>query len=501
MNWPVYGFSHTRENRLNESKYFRIEGKIKNHYVDFPNQTTQQFFSEILNRAAQSYLNKSEEKYKAAMQAKEKYNEKLRERGIDFLTYVIVKRKPDEGNPLFGIQARIYEDKFKDFLEEFPQTSDLSLEEKYQYLMKSRFLTLAIESKSKRTSRKSIENWTEEVKKLAEENIEEITRKIDETNSKVENWEKELQKYWANRNLWKYFDTYPTTLLYVIEMKSILNNIKDTIRKGSVPPCYREMRKLLENLTWAIFDDFLFINSKYYKYLKENPTTDISFPRPFQEVNKRWYNWNRDNLEKSRSFNSRLDELRNKILVHCKKPRLRYDDNYEIGKDEIKVELKKRMSYPLYISLSGTEIEESEKVEDFVHPFKPETLKPLVRFSLKQVLRGLKNGRRTSKLDKEFLNEISELTVSNKNQFIVPTIPPNEYIINFLHNIWHTNFERKLSESYKQYSFFVHSYLHSWQVYPYSSVLEYKILKNEVKTFFSTVANLTESYLENCYRA
>ncbi len=473
MDWPIYGVSYTRESSPTESKYFNIEGEIKRHYADFPNHITQQFLSKILGQITQKFPENPDKQYEKAMELKEKYNNRLRERGIDFLTYVIVKRKSGKGRDLFGIQVRIYEEKFKKFLDEFSKSSNLTIEEKYQYLMNSRFSTLLIESKSERTSKESVKNLSEKVGEIAERDIGSIEQKIDRIASKVENWQKELQKYWADRKLWKFFGTYPTTLLYLMEMESILNNMKKIVGRGSAPPCYREMRKLLENLSWAIFDDFLFINSKYYKYQKENhPPANISLPRSFQDVNKKWYKWDQNNKNKSHHFDKRLKALRNKIFDHCKNPKLCYHDKYGVGKGEIKVELKREMSYPLYISLAGTEIDKSKEVEEFVYPFKPENLKPLVRFSLKNVLRSLKGGRRTGKLDKRFLNKISESTVNNNCEFICPPFPSNGHIIAFLHDVWHTNFERELNEFYKQYSFFVHSYLHSWQVYPYFSVLD-----------------------------
>ncbi|KXB01392.1 hypothetical protein AKJ41_01725 [candidate division MSBL1 archaeon SCGC-AAA259O05] len=280
MDWPSYGVSYTRKGGRNKNKYFRIEGEAKTHYVDFPNQLTQNFFSELLGRISQKHPNKPEKQYEKALEVKQEYNEKLQEHGYDFLTYVVVKGKTGE-KPTFGIQVRIYEDKFKNFLEEFSQTTDLNLSEKYRYLMLSRFSTLVIESKSERTSKSGIEDLQNEIKELVEEDLEVIDQKLDNIISKVKKWQVELQKYWSNRSLWKYFNTYPSTLLYLMEMESILENIKILIQRGAITPSYREMRKLLENLSWSIFDDFLFINSKYYRFQTENPKKNLPEPRSF----------------------------------------------------------------------------------------------------------------------------------------------------------------------------------------------------------------------------
>ncbi|KXB01390.1 hypothetical protein AKJ41_01715 [candidate division MSBL1 archaeon SCGC-AAA259O05] len=157
------------------------------------------------------------------------------------------------------------------------------------------------------------------------------------------------------------------------------------------------------------------------------------------------------------------------------------------------------MSYPLFIVLSGTETNDFEKVKKFVHPFKPIDLEPFVRYTLGNVLRGLKNERNLGKLDREFLEKVSESAVDDNSNYIVPPFPSNEYILDYLHDVWHDSLENKLTRFYKQYSYFVHSYIHSWQIYPFSSVLEFKILKMEIKDFFNTINDLVEVYLKECH--
>lgn len=44
----------------------------------------------------------------------------------------------------------------------------------------------------------------------------------------------------------------------MVSMIKVLNNLVDN---GAVPMCYREMRKILESLAWAVFDDILLFRS------------------------------------------------------------------------------------------------------------------------------------------------------------------------------------------------------------------------------------------------
>ena len=53
-----------------------------------------------------------------------------------------------------------------------------------------------------------------------------------------------------------------------------------------------------------------------------------------------------------------------------------------------------------------------------------------------------------------------------------------------------------LYEMYKNYSVFVHSYLFSWQTFPYSSVLEYKILLHEVDKFRNAIIQIFDTVPE-----
>ncbi|KXA92905.1 hypothetical protein AKJ64_01855 [candidate division MSBL1 archaeon SCGC-AAA259E17] len=66
------------------------------------------------------------------------------------------------------------------------------------------------------------------------------------------------------------------------------------------------------------------------------------------------------------------------------------------------------MSYPLFIALSGIRLQNKSEVPNSVYAFEFGELKPLIKRTIKNVLRGLK-GRRLGKLDREFLDEAFSL--------------------------------------------------------------------------------------------
>jgi len=52
------------------------------------------------------------------------------------------------------------------------------------------------------------------------------------------------------------------------------------------------------------------------------------------------------------------------------------------------------------------------------------------------------------------------------------------------------------SGKYDEYSFFIHTYAASWQVMPFSSVLEVKILKYEIKDLRINMGELLTKYIK-----
>ncbi len=491
MDWPSYGTVYTKGNR-----YFVIEGRARNIYVDFPNQFISIFYNEPAWRD-ESYSYNYERQYEKVIELKKRYNGYLRDDKVDFFKFLIVRRK-GYSHIRYGVQIRVDWEKFQGFLDNFSKSSGIPLDQKYQYLMNSRYPSLDVISKSITSSEAAIEKIQGEVKKRVQKEIDNIEKEINEVLSYLKKCRSKLRNNQVNRKLWKAFNVYPTTLLYLWEMKSILENIKYLIRRGTIPPCYREMRKLLENLTWSIFDDFLYINSEYYKQ-KNHLLEKIKLLRPFQNPNREWYNWYQQPPRTPRNFDKRKEELRDKILKYCKDSKLKYDKKYNLGKGEITVQIKRNMSYPLYIVLSGIELDETEKADESLPIFQLGNLEPLVFCALRNILQKLKGGRRVGKMDAEFLEETTSFIIGDKNKYIVSPFPSSKNVINYLEDIWPQNLQKKLAGFWNQYNFFVHSYPTSWQVYPFSSVLEFKIFENEARKFCNEIINLIEIYLENCH--
>ncbi|MFB6216696.1 MAG: hypothetical protein ABEJ72_06990 [Candidatus Aenigmatarchaeota archaeon] len=430
------------------------------------------------------------------MELKEEWNKALKEQNMDFFRFSIADKRGWRGEPYFGVQlSSLNRDAFQDFLDDLATSEEASLEDKYQYLMMSKSPKLEVESKSTRESQESIYRVQQAVKEEISSEQQSIEEELDHFLSNLSDWQDELQTYWQRR-LWQSFGTFPTTHLYLMEMETILKDIKSMVQRGSFPPCYREMRKLLENLSWAVFDDLLFINADYYRYFNGEPEPE-QVVRPFFNANQEWYDWNQG--VESKDFKKERNNLRDRILEQCQKSRLRYHEKYDVSKPEITELLKKEIGYPLYITLSGVELDDKEEVEDFARPYEAEDLKPLVKLNLEGILKELKQGNALGKLDQEFVSDTADHLLESEEQYIVPPFPSNKRVIKYLDKLWARELDNELYSFYSEYSFFIHSYRTSWQLFPYSSVLEFKIFESEIRDFRKTVTDLVEIYLENCY--
>lgn len=468
MNWPAYGTISSRDFNPTDNVYFKMENSTY-HYIDFPNRYIYAFMNEIA-RTANFYPHQPEGQYERALEIKKEYERVFYEEGIDFLTFSIEKQQ--ESDPLlFSIHIQIDEDKFKEFIESF-SASKTPLKEKYSYLWRCRLTSLEVASQSEESVSAVIEDLQRKVQEYIDEDLRDIEDKLTEFLANLGKWRETLQIFWEKRRI-GLSDIYPSTFIYLMEMEGVISHIRFLISSGSIPSCYREMRKLLEDLSWVIFDDFLFM------YYRSKPSKD-----PFYFYSEYWFQLE-NTRENRRNFENKVNELRDRIYDHCTKPDMRYADKYGIGKGQVKAELKKRMSLPLYIMLAGT------------YPLQVDKFKPLLYKTFELVLKGLKGGRSLGKSDKKFVEKMGDLVADTSSENAVPPFPSTKGVISFLEDIWHDRLENKLTNLYDKYSFFTHPYMSSWQLYAFSSVVEFKILNNEINNFIRSITDLVETYMEN----
>lgn len=110
---------------------------------------------------------------------------------------------------------------------------------------------------------------------------------------------------------------------------------------------------------------------------------------------------------------------------------------------------------------------------------------------------ALKSGPLT-KFDKKIVREFVQSLMDKMPDKIVAPYPSNGFVLSIISKMLGLNLN--LNSFYGRYSYFVHSYDKAWQLFPFSSVLEFKILGYELSSFFNTILETIGSYLNEISR-
>lgn len=495
-NWPAYG---QRGRRSKEQKVlFKIESK--NIYVDFPNRFISFFIDQLLGEIEEKFSGAPEKGYNEAKRLAEEYNRKFQEEyNGDWLKFIVARREFAVKHPYYGIQFRVKWEEFFGFLDEFAE-SERRLIEKYDYLNDSRGVALQLEIRGSANHGRI----QKEVEGKTSADVDNMTHSVGQLASTLEEFRNELFKISKRKTVQipPYYPNPPFTLYYISEMIGIFQGISSLVENGSVPACYREMRKVMENLCWTIFDDVLFYNSKYYEMSKKVEIKQLS--RPYLYANKYWYEW----AKNKGFFINHLGELDKKAkelvdLLHLHSGMR----GYKWSKKAIKHTIYGLMTYPIFLVVTGKEIKKKEyekskfnkrKYEEFLPVYFTSDITALAEENLRNIVKELK-GKRLSKSDKNFAKEaIDSISEDYKSIYIVPPFPTYNFVMNYVNKLFY-DLGINIPKIYSEYSHFVHSYSASWQIYPFSSVLEFKILKNQIDKFKMAIEKLLRSYIDHCF--
>ncbi|MBO3842211.1 MAG: hypothetical protein FGF48_07330 [Candidatus Brockarchaeota archaeon] len=452
--WPLIGVKPT------SNPYFKIEGKAHYMYVDIPNQLIS-YFLVNLYRLSEEYKTDLETLYRESKKLENEFNEFFKRKFGGWLS-ILIKREPFSKRP-FGIQIRIDWSSFQSFLEKFAEREDITLEEKYEYLFMCRSEIAWLPSgPEKEFMEKCVRHFSKSLIKEISSTLISFTRELLE----------KKKKYRERLLLKRKFA--PLTLAYLSEIISTIIVINDCVHRGIVSTCYREMRKILENISWVIIDDLLLLRGRKEVLEKIIP--------PLRIPNKEWYEW----AKNKRLIITGLNEFTKYFQVIIEKIMKKYG----IGRSEIESSLFNNMTYPLFLFLSGSREMPPPSLKDIV--YETEAIKPFVKENIKMIIASLLK-RSLSSSDEEFINELSDLLAVGKHISI--RYPSNKFIMQLVEKISSI----KIDELYKRYSYFVHSYDKAWQFYPFSSILEFKIFKHEMVQFIRLVTQLLDFYEKVVY--
>ncbi len=222
-----------------ENQYF----KLGNHkaYVDLPNDVIGNFLGE-LEKISEKNEGNFRNMYSAAIDLKNEYNSSFSPTMGSSLKLVVRKEKFSKKK--FGVQIKIDWITFFDFLNRFAQ-SDLALDEKYRYIYLCRHPLSTMKSLP-------IDDLRETVGNLVTADIEEISSMISKFSNSLDSKRNKIR-----RKALQHKDYYLMTLEYLPDINSSLRTIETCTKAGTLSPCYREMRKILENFSRVLFDDLM----------------------------------------------------------------------------------------------------------------------------------------------------------------------------------------------------------------------------------------------------
>lgn len=462
LNWAFFGNIIVRD-----SPYFKmLRGSSCTAYVDVPNWIVERLVGALI--AVSEECRSAEEFYTRACEVVEHYNNFLKKDAetyfkhrLDWLHFRIYK-PPFMSK--YGVKVNINWDSFMDFLESFSR-AEIPLPRKYDYISLCRHISLKL------ALRGTLERTQEAVKEISMNDRIEIRRKLDEIVSYLETVKSQLMRI-LQRKAWReVLREAPAVLLYLPEMVSMVKALSSLVENGVVPSCYREMRKILENLAWAVFDDILLLRSVKKK-------VEVS-PPPYRYISKEWYEsvWQQKELTVHN-----LGVLKKKIkeLINA----------LEEGRGWSKKELKtlertifENLSYPSFLLILGKDA--GTVKNEAVPVYDTSSLLAAAREDFKEVAKSL------GLAPDEFADKIMMTLERTTPPKVVPPYPSNDFVLAFVDKTFSTDLQKKYSE----YSFFVHSYPTSWHVFPFSSVLEFKILKHELTAFLQAVSEILGRYL------
>lgn len=480
--WPSYGISVLREPAIKVGS--------NDIYVDVPNSLTQSFLAEAsqipranlvkLQSEFQMMLGVSKEVglerarslhailrgsdyfkllTKNAKEHNDLFQERMRQLRIkdkDSGWFTLWVAEQIEGQKWFSIRCRLDWKKFLNFQDSLARNEEVTLADKYGYLASCRY---GIASHFAETP--EMPKIQGEVRTLVSNYLEATESSIGVLLDSLSSVKLRLTR--RSRQLRSHHPMGFATLAYLPEMMNTIRALSSLSAGGALPSCYREMRKILENLSWVVLDDLLYLR------MSSGSEDVLLFEPPYRNANTTWFDWCRKgghNLPYLDKLTDRLDDLL--VRAQLSAPERRASRKAILD----------NLTYPLLLTLTY-EPTQKEPASNHVPTFSSKDLDRFAKVDIARILEG--------QLGEDSITNIG-LGIATQGQTVVPRYPSNEFVRHLLDE---TSGNAK-SSLYDQYSFFVHSNFEAWGIFPFSSILEFKIFHQEFLKFKIVVEQTLE---------
>jgi len=278
------------------------------------------------------------------------------------------------------------------------------------------------------------------------------------------------------------------------EFKHFIDNIQSII---DYPPLiFREFRKMLEMLVLILFEATMFqrdiqnfyeiiefIDEEQKKHLKH--IINYLYDQVALDVMLSWDTKEYFDKIGQEAYIKSLSKIVDKEVII----ELREALNLSINK--LRKLLEKNISWILLFTLSSlhskksgiTAIEVDERLLDI-----------MTHLQSLFLAKSLTNDKR---LIDEYADKIYyTIRRLQKTYSIIYPVPSISFLIQYAEK--HIK-GSKLNKLYSDYCFFVHTYPSSLQLYPYMSILEYRMLPNELGRFYTVASKIIDSIIDALY--
>lgn len=453
------------------SKYFRF--KNKSSFIDILNPNITNIYEEILN-SCESCTDVNEA-YTCAKNIVDRANLNLstyfnkmygKDKNIELFIKIQVQKNITSKKPvLFGYHLNW--DKFSKFIENLPTSDKITLEDKYKYILACKYSGADL-------STDTILRFQNSQKNLDIDSYKVFRQKFDEALSNTIGSIKDTLDGLINFLIGKLNEgkkeKYSATILdFIPDIISSIDGIKILALNGYISSCYREIRSLIERISYVILDEYLTTNSiRFWKRTNE-------IISPLLNINSRWRS-DQKKIEIWKIDGLLPENIINNITTHDKK--------------EIEDILLKKMSVEIYVALAGKPI---EKDSNYTPSLKIDIIKKGIK-EIKQIAED-SNDNSVKKIFTLLENNLNEKwNNSNSLKYAEFPFPASTFVFDILKRGFDKNL-KVLYSIWNDYSLFIHPYIFTWEVIPKTSVLEYKLFEYEITKNFERSIEILFNHL------
>jgi hypothetical protein len=446
------------------SKYFRFKNKLS--FIDVLNPYITSVYEEILNNCEDCTdvdiaLDCAKKIVYDANSVLSNCFKKMHERDVNielFFKIQVYKMRTSKKPILFGYHLNW--DKFSKFIENFPASDKITLEDKYKYIFACKYSGVDLSTDTILQFRNSQKDLNIDSYKVFRQKFDKVVSNII---GSINNTLDGLVNFLAEKLNEGKNEKYSDTILdFIPDVISSIDGIKILASNGYISSCYREIRSLIERISYVILDEYLTINSLKLGKVKNEITL------PLLNINSKWRS-KQDKIEVRKISDLIPQNIFNGVKVKQRK--------------KIENILLKKMSVEMYVALAG---KPKEKDNDYAPSLKID----LINQGIREIEDVAKNSNDSS-VTNAFTSLTKELNKkwknSNDGEFPFPT---TSFVFDFLKRVFDKNL-KVLDSIWNNYSLFIHPYIFTWEVIPKTSVLEYKLFEYEItKNFESSIENL-----------